>query len=120
MRDVAEQIQTRAGELLANSHGKHVARRASIAACRQHTDLTCPTIAAIHDITDAQPAFSHATVARYRHDDPEFDRRYKRLLDYAEQARGTAGFANVNLTRALAATPPDGPGFNYASQTQLR
>ncbi len=120
MRDVAKQIQARAIELLAATHGTHIARRASIVACRQHTDLTCPTIAAIHDISDAQPAFSRATIARYRHDDPEFDRRYKRLLDYAEQARRTAGFANANLTRALTATPPDSPGFNYASQTQLR
>ena len=97
MRDVAEQIQARAIELLAASHGTHIARRASIAACRQHTDLTCPTIAAIHDIADAQPAFSRATVARYRHDDPDFDRRYRQLLDHAEQARRTAGFANANL-----------------------
>jgi hypothetical protein len=120
MRRVAEQIQTRAKALLASSHGEHIARRASIAACRQHTDLTCPTIAAIHDIADAQPAWSRATVAHYRHDDPEFDRHYQQLLEYAEQARRTAGFANANLTRALTATPPDSPGFNYVSQTQLR
>jgi hypothetical protein len=112
MRHVAEQIQTRAKALLANSHDEHIATRASIAACRQHTDLTCPTIAAIHDITDAQPAFSHDTVARYRHDDPDFDRHYQQLIDYAEQARRTAGFANANLTRALTAAPPASPGFN--------
>jgi hypothetical protein len=85
MRHVAEQIQTRATELLAASHGMHIARRASIAACRQHTDLTYPTIAAIHEITDAQPAFSRATVARYQREDPDFDRRYRELLDHAEQ-----------------------------------
>ena len=101
MRRVARQIQTRAAELLSASHGPHVARRASIAACRQHSDLTCPAIAAIHDIADAQPAWSHAIVARYRHDDPEFDRRYRQLLDHAEQTRRTAGFANANLKRAL-------------------
>jgi hypothetical protein len=101
MRRVAEQIQTRAAELLTASHGAHIARRASIAACRQHTDLTCTTIAAIHHIASAQPACSRATVARYRHDDREFERRYRQLLDHAEQARGTAGFANANLKRAL-------------------
>jgi hypothetical protein len=102
MRDVAEQIQARAIELFAASHGTHIARRASIVACRQHTDLTCPTIAAIHDIADAQSAFSRATVARYRRD-PEFDRRYRQLLDHAMRARVAAGFGNANLTRALAA-----------------
>ena len=107
MRGVAEQIQARAIELLAASHGTPIARRASIAACRQHTDLTCPTIAAIHDIADAQPAYCRATVGRYRHDDPDFDQRYQQLLDDAEQARRTAGFANANLTRALTPKLPD-------------
>ena len=120
MRHVAEQIQARASELLAASHGAPVARRASIAACRQHTDLTCTTIAAIHRIADAQPAFSHATVARYRAADPEFDRRYQQLLERAEQARRAAGFADANLTRALTAKPRDGPRFRYVSHTQLR
>ncbi len=120
MRDVAEQIQARAIELLATSHSAPIARRASIAACRQHTDLTCPTIAAIHDIADAQPAFCRATVARYRHDDHDFDQRYQQLLDYAEQARRTAGFANANLTRALGAERHDERRFKNVSQTQLR
>jgi len=101
MRDVAKQIQARAIELLAASYGTHIARRASIAACRQHTDLTCTTIAAIHDIADAQPAWSRATVARYRHNDPDFDYRYQQLLDYAAGARDAAGFANANLNRGM-------------------
>jgi hypothetical protein len=83
------------------SHGAHIARLASIAACRQHTDLTCKTIAAIHHIASTQPSSSNATVARYRVDDPDFDRRYQQLLDHAEQARRSAGFANANLRRAL-------------------
>jgi len=107
MRHVAETIQTHAAELLAASHGGQIAVRASIAVCRQHTDLTCPTIAAIHDIASAQPAFSRATVARYRREDPEFDQRYQRLFEHAEQARRAAGFANANLTRALTRKPPD-------------
>jgi hypothetical protein len=120
MRNVAEQIQTRASELLAASHGAHIARRASIAACRQHTDLTCTTIAAIHRIADAQPAFSHATVARYRADDPEFDRRYQHLLDYTEQVRCAAGFANANLKRALTTARPSLPPVpNYVSHSKL-
>lgn len=120
MRDVAEQIQARATELLAASHGTHIARRASIAVCRHHTDLTCPTIAAVHDIADAQPACCRATVARYRNNDPGFDQRYQQLLHDAAHARRTAGFANANLTRALTAAPPASPGFNYVSRTQLR
>jgi hypothetical protein len=103
MRRVADQIQARATELLATSHGAHRAARASITACRQHTDLTCPTIAAIHGIADAQPSYCRAVVDRYRRDDADFDRRYQQLLDHAEQARIAAGFANAHLTRALAA-----------------
>src|SRR5581483_3691088 len=103
MRRVAEQIQTRATELLASSHGPHLACRASIAACRQHTDLTCPAIATIHHIVDAQLTYCCATVDRHRRDDA--DHRYQQLLRHAEQARTAAGFANANLTRALAAPP---------------
>jgi hypothetical protein len=88
---------------LLSSHGPHLACRASIAACRQHTDLICPTIARIHGIVDAQPSYCRAVVDRYRRDDVDFDRRYQRLLDHAEQARTAAGFANANLTRALTA-----------------
>ena len=105
MRWVAEQIQTRATELLLSSHGPHLSCRASIAACRQHTDLTCPAIAAIHDVVDAQPSYCRAAVDRRRRDDADFDHRYQQLLDHAEQARTAAGFANANLTRALAAPP---------------
>jgi hypothetical protein len=120
MRHVAKQIQARASELLAASHGAHIARRASIAACRQHTDLTCTAIAAIHHVTDAQPAFSHATVARYRADDPEFDRRYQHLLDYAEQVRCAAGFANAKLKRALTSARPSLPAVpNCVSHSKL-
>ena len=74
---LASAIQARADELLATSHGADVARRASITVCREHTDLTCDEIAAIHDVKDAQPAFSRApsppptrrlptSIARYR------------------------------------------------------
>lgn len=120
MRDVAEQIQAHATDLLAASHGTHIARRASIAACRQHTDLTCPTIAAIHDIADAQPAWCRATVARYRHNDPDFDQRYRQLLDSAEQARRTAGFANANLARAVTSErTARQPVPNYVSHSKV-
>jgi hypothetical protein len=104
MCHVAEQIQTRATELLLSPHGPHLACRASIAACRKHTDLTCPAIAAIHGIVDAQPSYCRAVIDRCRRDDPAFDHRYRQLLDHAEQARTAAGFANANLNRGLAAT----------------
>jgi hypothetical protein len=120
MRHVAAQIRTRATELLLSSHGPHLACRASIAACRQHTDLTSPAIAAIHHVVDAQPAYCRAAVDRYRRDDADFDHRYQQLLHHAEQARTAAGFANANLTRALTAEPRGDPRFNYVSHTQLR
>jgi hypothetical protein len=120
MRDVAVQIQARAVELLAPSHGIHIARRASIAVCRQQTDLTCPTIAAMHDIPDAQPAYCRATVARYRNNDPDFDQRYQQLLHEAEHARRNAGFANANLTRALTSKWTARPPVpNYLSHSKL-
>jgi hypothetical protein len=103
MRRVAEQIQDRAIELLLSSHGPHLACRASIAACRQHTDLTCPAIAAIHHVVDAQPAYCRAAVDRRRRNDAGFDHHYELLLDHAKQARTVAGFANANLTRGLTA-----------------
>jgi hypothetical protein len=90
-------------KLLLSSHGPHLAWRASIAACRQHTDLTCPAIAAIHHIVDAQPTYCRAAVDRCRHDDADFDHRYQQLLHHAEQARTAAGFANANLARQQAA-----------------
>jgi hypothetical protein len=109
MSDVAQQIHTRATELLTASHGAHIAIRASIAACRQHTDLTCPAIAAIHGITNAQPALARAVVARYI-----------QLLEHAAHAQCAAGFANANLTRALARKAHARQRSNYMSQTQLR
>lgn len=105
MRRVAEQIHARATELLASSHGPHLACRASIAACRQHTDLTCHAIAAVYGIVDAQPAYCRATVDRYRRDEADFDQRYRQLLQHAEQARAAASFANADLTRRSPPSP---------------
>ena len=107
-------------KLITGSHGADIARRASITACRQHTDLTCETIAAIHHVADAQPAYSREAVGKHRHADPDFNRRYQQLLDRAAEAQRTAGFANANLKRALAPQPRNAPGFKYASHAQLR
>ena len=105
MREVADAIQARTTELLATSHGADIARRASITICRQHTDLTCELIATIHRVNDAQPAHSRATVAKHRHADPDFNRRYEQLLEHARAARQQAGFANASFKRALAPIP---------------
>lgn len=105
MRDVAETIQTRAAELLTASHGADAARRTSIALCRDYTDLTCPTIAAIHQVRDAQPAHCRATLANHQHADPDFNRRYQQLLHQAQAAQKQAGFANASLKRGLAPKP---------------
>ena len=105
MREVADAIQARAAELLATSHGADIARRASITICRQHTDLTCDDLAAIHQVRDAQPAHCRATIAKHRQADPDFDRRYRRLLDHAQATQQQAGFANASLSRGLASKP---------------
>jgi hypothetical protein len=101
MRELAIAIKARADALLAASHGPYVAQRTSIALCRHHTDLTCPTIAAVHAVKDAQPSFSHATVARHRRTDRDFDRRYQQLNNYARELRRQAGYASANLQRGL-------------------
>lgn len=123
MRSVAVAINTRASELLANSHGPVVARCTSIALCRQHTDLTCPTIAAIHGTTDAQPSYSKDTVARLRRDDPDYAQQYKQLLAESEALQRQAGYTNANLKRGLTGKPrawaQTREGFNYVSQTQF-
>jgi len=55
MREIAQQSHARATDLLIASHGAHIAVRASIAVCRQYTDLTCPAIAGSHGTTDVSP-----------------------------------------------------------------
>ncbi|MHB8695474.1 MAG: TniQ family protein [Solirubrobacteraceae bacterium] len=119
MHDIATGIRTRSAEILAPTHGAAAAQRASITLCRQHTDLTCPAIAAIHQITDAQPTYSPIFVDRHRRDDPSFDRLYRQLLTNARELRQQAGFADANLTRGLTAARTR-QGFNYVSHTQLR
>lgn len=101
MRDLARAISTHAVKLLAPTHGPNIARYASIAICREHTDLTCLQIATIHNVNHAQPTFAHAAVERRRRSDPDLDRRYRQLLDHAQQLRRQAGYANANLRRGM-------------------
>lgn len=101
MSHVAKRIRACAGELFTGPYGPDVALRASIAVCREHTDLTGETLAAIHHIKDAQLAFSRATLASHQHADCDFDRRYRQLLNHAQAAQREAGFANANLKRGL-------------------
>ena len=82
---IAIAIKAERAELLSASHGEYVARCTSISLCRDHTDLTCYDIADIHNVNDAQPSFSHATVVRHRRADPDFEHRYRQLLDHARQ-----------------------------------
>ena len=105
MCEVADAIQAHTTELLATSYGADIARRASITICREHTDLTCDVIAAIHRVNDAQPAHCRATIAKHRHANPDFNRRYQQLLDHAQATRQQAGFTNASLKRALAPIP---------------
>jgi hypothetical protein len=100
MHDLAMTIKAQSTKVLGGSHGPNMARRASIAVCRQTTDLTSRQIAAIHDVNHAQPTLAHATVERHRRADPDLDRRYLQLLDHAHQHQRQAGYANANLKRA--------------------
>jgi hypothetical protein len=101
MHHLAKTIQASAVDQLAISHGADVARLISIAVCREYTDLTCQIIAAIHHVRYAQPTHSRATVARYRRSDPDFLRKYQKIVKRARTAQRQAGFANANLKRGL-------------------
>ena len=62
-------------------------------------------IADIHDVKDARTAFAHATVARHRRTDPDFEHRYRQLLREARRVRRQAGYENANLRRGLTSQP---------------
>lgn len=101
MRELAIAIKTDAAKLLASSHGLNMARHASIAVCREHTDLTSREIGTIHNVNHPQPWIANATVERHRRKDPDFDRRYRQLLTRARELQRQAGYANANLKRGL-------------------
>ena len=101
MRAIAIAIKAECAELLSSSHGEYSARCTSISLCREHTDLTCYEIADIHNVKDAQPSFSHATVVRHGRTEPDFAQRYRRLVDHARQLQRQAGYANASLKRGL-------------------
>ena len=101
MRDIAIRIRVLAAEGLASSHGDAPARLTSTALCRDHTDLTCPEIAGIHSVNEAASAFAHATVARYRRTDPDYEARYRQLLHEAQRLKSDAGYEHANLRRGL-------------------
>ena len=120
MRDIALEIKTRSAELLAPGHGSDAARRTSIALCRQHSDLSCPDIANIHRVKDAQPTYSQTVVDRHRRENPDFDRRYQQLLSRAQALQRRAGYTNANLKRGLISTGRTPQGSKYVSHGQLR
>jgi hypothetical protein len=122
MRNLTMTIKTQVGELLATPRAENAARCASITLCRQHTDLTCPTIAAIHNVADAEPSYSKAVVARGRREDPDFDHRYRQLLDRTRTLQRRAGYANAHLKRGLTTHPRPArtpPGSNYTSNGKV-
>jgi hypothetical protein len=101
MHDLATGIRSRSAEILAPTHGPQVAQLTSIALCREHTDLTCYDIAAIHHVKHAQPSFARATVVARRRRDPAFNNRYRQLHAAARDLQQQAGYANANLKRGL-------------------
>lgn len=100
MPEIAAAIRAHATTLLPT----HLAPRASMLACRSHTDLTWPQIAALHDLPAAQPALTRATVARH-HCDTDFAERYHQLLDRAQRVRDAAGYSTAQLARGLTTRP---------------
>jgi hypothetical protein len=99
MRAVAEAIGGAATELFGTEDD--IGMRAGALACREHTDLTWAEIAALFE-TRAHPTLFQSTVATRRRDDPDFDRRFRQLVDHAGALRRSAGFADANLQRGLA------------------
>ena len=71
-------------------------------------------------MTEAQPSFARATVARYRRDDPDFNARYGRLLTTARQLQRQAGYANANLKRGLTTTPTIRPQARPGVQLRFK
>jgi hypothetical protein len=107
MRAIAQAIQAHAATLLA--HQAEMAPRASMLACRAHTDLNWRELAAIHHLPLAQPASLHTIVAYHRRTDPDFDHRYEQLLERGQALQNAAGYANANLTRGPARSPAGQP-----------
>jgi hypothetical protein len=101
MRDLAIAITAYAVEMLAPAHGSKIARLAGIAVCREHTDLTNHEISTIHDVDHAQPWLARATAERCGHEDADFARGYRLLIDHAQALQRQGGYANANLERGM-------------------
>jgi hypothetical protein len=118
MHDLAGAIKAHSATLLASAQGPNMARHASITVCRDHTDLTSRQIATIHNVNHAQPTLAHATIDRCRRNDPDFDCRYRQLLDHAQELQRQAGYTNANLKRGLTSEP--GPADRAATGTGIQ
>ena len=101
MHDLAGAIKAHSATVLASAQGPNTARHASIAVCREHTDLTSRQISTIHEVNHAQPALASVTVELHRREDADFDRRYRQLLDHAHELQRQAGYAHANLKRGF-------------------
>jgi hypothetical protein len=118
MHDLAIAINAHSAKLLASSHGPNMARHASIAVCREHTDLTSHEIGTIHIVNHAQPTLARANVERHRREDPDFDRRYRQLLDHAHELQRRAGYARARLKRGLTRRRPRSSSATLAPTTR--
>jgi hypothetical protein len=103
MLAVATAIKTSAIELLLPRFGHDRTLRASMLACRTHTDLEWRDITTIHDRLAARPANTRASVGYDRRADPEFDYRYTELIEHAHALQQAAGYENAHLERGLVA-----------------
>ena len=123
MLAIATAIKPRALELFLPRFGSDLALRASMVACRTHTDLDWRDITSIHARPAARPANTRASVAYHHRADPEFDHLYAQLLDHAHALRRTAGYTNATLIRCLVSrstTRAQRPmGSNYVSNGKV-
>jgi hypothetical protein len=120
---VATAINSRALELFVPRFGSDLALRASMIACRTHTDLNWREIISIHDRPAARPANTRTSIAYHRRSDPGFDDLYAELLDHAQARQRTAGYTNARLTGGLASRSttrvPHPRGSNYVSNGKV-
>ena len=123
MLAIATAVNPRALELFLPRFGSDLALRASMVACRTHTDLDWRDIASMHDRPTARPANTRASVAYHRRTDPEFERLNAELLEHAHAQRRAAGYTDARLTGGLVSRSttrgPHATGSNYVSNGKV-
>jgi hypothetical protein len=103
MHAIATSIKARASDLFTSTRPS-LMQAASIVACRAHTDLSWPQLAALHQLPKPQASWANTTINGHCRNDPDTADRYNRLLNRAAAVRDAAGYANAHLVRGLTGT----------------